>query len=231
MKINRQTIGNNFYSMLMDIAENYTLTQNDGTEWNGKISIVAKTASTYMLAEREYLMNGVATFPDIQSQRTFRGCYFTREANPDFTYILVSTVPKDTTPLVAEVYAIGCNATVSLAIPKKKKNEKGDIEIIPEVYAEDIKVYADSTLQKQRRSSDGNFDQTLYYMQIPAKYGVAQEDMVLRRIPRYNETTHTHEWIETKFRVEAVDTSMSGTDADGNVYGILDVQMTIDTRG
>lgn len=231
MKINRTTIGNNFYNMLMDIAENYTLTQNDGTEWSGKISIVAKTASTYMIAEREYLMNGVATFPDIQSQRTFRGCYFTREANPDFTYILVSTVPKDTTPLVAEVYAIGCNATVSLAIPKKKKNEKGDIEIVPEVYAEDVKVYADSTLQKQRRSSDGNFDQTLYYMQIPAKYGVTQDDMVLKKIPRYNEATQTHEWIETKFRVEAVDTSMSGTDAEGNVYGILDVQMTIDTRG
>lgn len=231
MKIDRTTIGNNFYNMVMDIAENYTLTKNDGTEWNGKISIVAKTASTYMLAEREYLMNGVATFPDIQSQRTFRGCYFTREANPNFTYILVSTVPKDTTPLVAEVYAIGCNTTVSLATPKKVKDEKHNTIIVPDVYAEDVKVYADSTLQKQRRSSDGNFDQTLYYMQIPAKYGVTQDDIVLKKIPRYNETIQEHEWIETRFRVEAVDTSMSDYDVDGNIYGILDVQMTIDTRG
>lgn len=231
MKINRSAIGDNFYNMVQDIAENYTLVQNSGEEWTGKISIVAKTASTYMLGEREYLMNGVATFPDVQSQRTFRGCYFTRDTNPDFTYIMVSTVPKDTTPLVAEIYAIGCNATVSLAIPKKKKNEKGDTVIVAEIYAEDVKVYADSTLQKQRRSSDGNFDQTLYYMQIPAKYGLTQDDIVIRKVPRYNEATQTHEWIETRFRVEAVDTSMSGTDAEGNVYGILDVQMTIDTRG
>lgn len=229
--MDRTFIGNCFFQMIQNMAEDYHIEKTDGTIWSGKISIVAKTASTYMMGEREYLMNGVATFPDIQSQRTFRGCYFTREANPDFTYILVSTVPKDTTPLIAEVYAIGCNATVSLAIPKKKKNEKGDTVIVPEVYAEDVKVYADSTLQKQRRSSDGNFDQTLYYMQIPAKYGVTQDDMVLKKIPRYNEAAQTHEWIETKFRVEAVDTSMSGTDADGNVYGILDVQMTIDTRG
>lgn len=217
--------------MVMDMAENYTLVQNSGEKWTGKISIVAKTASSYMMGEREYLMNGVATFPDMQSQRTFRGCYFTRETNPDFTYILVSTIPKDTTPFVAEVYATGCNATVSLAIPKKKKNEKGDTVIIADIYAKDVKVYADSTLQKQRRSSDGNFDQTLYYMQIPAKYGLSQDDIVLRKTPRYNETTQTHEWIETKFRVEGVDTSMSGTDTEGNIYGILDVQMTIDTRG
>ena len=229
--MDRTFIGNCFFQMIQNMAEDYHIEKTDGTIWSGKISIIAKTASTYMMGEREYLMNGVATFPDVQSRRTFRGCYFTRETNPDFTYILVSTVPKDTTPLIAEVYAIGCNATVSLAIPKKKKNEKGDIEIVPEIYAEDVKVYADSTLQKQRRSSDGNFDQTLYYMQIPAKYGVTQDDMVLKKIPRYNETTQTHEWIETKFRVEAVDTSMSGTDAEGNVYGILDVQMTIDTRG
>lgn len=229
--MDRASIGNCFFQMIQNMAEDYHIEKPDGTIWSGKISIVAKTASTYMMGEREYLMNGVATFPNIQSQRTFRGCYFTREANPDFTYILVSTVPKDTTPLIAEVYAIGCNATVSLAIPKKKKNEKGDIEIVPEIYAENVKVYADSTLQKQRRSSDGNFDQTLYYIQIPAKYGVTQDDMVLKKIPRYNETTQTHEWIETKFRVEAVDTSMSGSDADGNVFGILDVQLTIDTRG
>lgn len=47
MKINRQTIGNNFYNMLQDISENYTLTQNDGSEWNGKISITYMLLSLY----------------------------------------------------------------------------------------------------------------------------------------------------------------------------------------
>lgn len=231
MIINRQQIGHNFHQMVIDMSENYTLKQNNGETYTGKISIVAKTASTYMIAEREYLMNGVATFPDIESQRTFRGCYFHRECSPDRTYILVSTVPKDTTPYVAEIYAIGCNAVVSLAYFREAKNEKGDLVVKPEVYAENVEVYIDSTLQKQRRSSDGNFDQTLYYMQIPAKYSVAQDEIVQYRIPRYNEKTQTHEWVTTNFRVEAVDTSMSSIDADGTVHGILDVQMTIDTRG
>ncbi len=217
--------------MVVDMSENYTLAKNDGSLYTGKISIVAKTASTYMLAEREYLMNGIATFPDIQSQRTFRGCYFERETVPGRTYIMVSTIPKDTTPYVAEVYAIGCNSTVSLANFTEVRNEKHDIVTVPEIYAKDVQVYMDSTLQKQRRSSDGNFDQTLYYMQIPAKYTVAPDGIVLYRMPKYNEKTNQNEWIETSFRVEAVDTSMSSIDDDGNVYGILDVQMTIDTRG
>lgn len=231
MIINRQLIGQNFHSMLLGMGENYTLTQTNGEPYTGKISIVAKTASSYMMGEREYLMNGVATFPSVEAQRTFRGCYFAREIAPDRTYIMVSTVPKDTTPYVAEIYAIGCNATVSLAYFRQSKNEKGDLVVKPEVYAENVEVYIDSTLQKQRRSSDGNFDQTLYYMQIPAKYSVAQDEVVLYKMPRYNEKTKQHEWITTNFRVEAVDTSMSSIDADGNVYGILDVQMTIDTRG
>lgn len=231
MKINRYSIGQDFLAMVEDMAENYTLTKTNGEEYIGKISVVAKTASSYMMGEREYLMTGVATFPDIQSQRTFRGCYFNREINPESTYILVSTIPKDTTPYVAEIYAIGCNAVVSLAYPRSSKNEKGNTVITPDVYAKDIDVYIDSTLQKQRRSSDGNFDQSMYYMQLPAKYSVAQDEIVLYKIPRFNDKTKTHEWTDTRFRVEAVDTSMSSIDNDGNVYGILDVQLTIDTRG
>lgn len=231
MIINRTQIGQNFHNMVVGMSENYTLTKNSGEEYTGKISIVAKTASTYMISEREYLMTGIATFPDVLSQRSFRGCYFHRECAPNMTYIMVSTVPKDTTPYVAEIYAIGCNAVVSLAYFREVKNEKGDLVVKPEVYAKDVDVYMDSTLQKQRRSSDGNFDQTLYYMQIPAKFSVAQDEIVQYRMPRYNEKSGSHEWVTTNFRVEAVDTSMSSIDDDGTVHGILDVQMTIDTRG
>lgn len=185
--MDRAFIGNNFYNMVLDMGEDYTLTKIDDTEYTGKISIVAKTASTYMLAEREYLMNGVATFPDVDSQTTFRGCYFHRQINPKRTYILVSTVPKDTTEYIAEIYAIECNATVSLAYALEKEDEKGDIISYPEVYKEDVQVYWDSTLQKQRRSSDGNFDQTLYFMQIPARFGIAQDEIVIRKMFQYNE--------------------------------------------
>lgn len=229
--MDRRFIGNNFHNLTLDMGEDYILTKNDGTEYAGKMSIVAKTASTYMLAEREYLMNGVATFPDVPSQTSFRGCYFRRQINPDRQYILVSTIPKDTTEFVAEIYAIGCNATVSLAYLRETVDEKYDKVITPEIYARGVQVYWDATLQKQRRSSDGNFDQTLYYMQIPARFGLAQDEIVLRKMPHYNEKTQQNEWVDTRFRVEAVDLAMISFDEKGEVCGIMDVQMSLDTRG
>lgn len=246
--MDRKFIGRNFHNMVLDMAEDYHLIKNDGEEYIGKISIIAKTASTYMIGEREYLMTGVATFPDIAAQTSFRGCYFHREINPDRTYILVSTIPKDTTENVAEVYAIGCNTKVSLAILKEEIDENGDRILTPETYAEDIPVYWDSTLQKQRRSSDGNLDQALYYMQIPAKFGVAQDHVVLRDMYQLNEETNKVETISVRFRVESIDPAMVtvdensdnsaepidpatlSVDENGYICGIFDVQMSIDTR-
>lgn len=228
--MDRGLVGRNFHAMVLDMAENYALVKSDGETYTGKLSVVAKTASTYMLGEREYLMTGVATFPDVESQTAFRGCYFKRDANPKSNYILVSTIPKDTTPYVAEVYAIGCNTTIKLAILKETFDENGDRVLTPEVYAENVLVYCDSTLQKQRRSSDGNLDQTLYFMQIPAKFGIAQDHVVFRNMFQYNPETNRAEMLEVRFRVEAVDPSMMSVDADGNICGIFDVQMSIDTR-
>lgn len=213
------------------MGEDYTLEKKDGSEYTGKISIVAKTASSYMMAEREYLFNGTATFPGIESQMDFRGCYFWRQINPNMRYILVSTIPKDTTPYVAEVYAIGCNATVSLAYAKEVSTDRGNRKTIAEVYAENVPVYWDSTLQKQRRSSDGNFDQSMYYMQIPAKFGLAQDEIVIKKMPQYNEKTNQNEWADVRFRVESIDVAMISPFIDGAVSGILDVHMSLDTRG
>lgn len=229
--MDRRFIGKNFHNLILDMGENYSLEKKDGEEWVGKISIVSKTASSYMMAEREYLFNGTATFPDVKSQMDFRGCYFRREANPDMIYILVSTTPKDTTEYVADIYAVGCNASVSLAYAKEITTDRGNRKIVPEIYTEDIPVYWDSTLQKQRRSSDGNFDQSLYYMQIPARFGLAQDEIVIRKMPQYNEKSNQNEWVDVRFRVEAIDVAMITPYIDGSVSGILDVQMSLDTRG
>lgn len=222
-------IGRNFHNLMLDMGEDYTLTTPDGEEYTGKISLIAKTASTYMLAEREYLMTGAATFPSMGAQTTFRGCYFHRQINPERTYIMASVIPKDTTTLVADVYAVECNTTVSLAYCKEK-SENYNTYTVPEVYEENVLVYWDSTLQKQRRSSDGNFDQTLYFMQIPARYSVAQDDIVLRKMFQYSEKTGTNEYTDVRFRVESVDSAMIKTDDKGSIYGIMDVQMSLDTR-
>lgn len=229
--MDRRFIGRNFHNLVLDMGENYYLETKDGEEYVGKISIVAKTASSYMMAEREYLFNGVATFPSAEAQMDFRGCYFYRDINPNMNYILVSTIPKDTTEYVAEIYAIGCNANVSIAYAKEVTTDRGNRKTIPEVYAENVPVYWDSTLQKQRRSSDGNFDQSLYYMQIPEHFGLAQDEIVIRKMPQYNEKSKQNEWVDVRFRVEAIDVAMITPYIDGSVSGILDVQMSLDTRG
>lgn len=229
--MDRRFIGKNFHNLILDMGEDYSLETKDGEEWVGKISIVAKTASSYMMAEREYLFNGTATFPNIEAQTDFRGCYFTRQINPNMTYILVSTTPKDTTEYVADIYAVGCNASVSLAYAKEITTDRGNRKIVPEIYVEDVPVYWDSTLQKQRRSSDGNFDQSLYFMQIPARFGLAQDEIVIRKMPQYNEKAKQNEWVDTKFRVESIDVAMISPNIDGATSGILDVHMSLDTRG
>lgn len=225
-------VGNNFYELMQREynAEDYVLTQLNGEEWIGRISLEAKTSSTYMMEEREYLQKGTATFPDIESQTTFRGCYFHRTINPERTYILVSTIPEPTDERVGDVFAVECNEIVKLAYLEEQENEKGDRETIPIVFAEDVQVYADTTLQKQRRSSDGNFEQTLYYMQMPAHYGLSNDQVVLRKSFKWNDKLKKNELVDTRYRVESVTPSMITTDEEGNVYGIMDVQMSMDTR-
>lgn len=229
--MNKAFIGNNFYGLLNDIGENYILHKLDGEDYYGKLSLEAKTSSTYMLEEREYLAIGAATFPDIESQTTFRGCYFEREINPNRTYILTSTIPEPTEPRVGYVYTIECNETVTLAYLENATDEYNNRITVPVPFAENVQVYFDTTLQKQRRSSDGNFEQTLYYMQMPAHYGLSEDQVVLRKSFQWNNETKQNEIVMTRYRVESVTLSMATTDDEGNIYGICDVQMSKDTRG
>lgn len=228
--MDRFSVGNDFYDVMLDMAEDYYLTEPDGNTFTGKISLVTGTASSYMISEREHLLKGTATFPSVDAQTNFRGCYFRREMNPKRKYILISTIPRDTTEKVADVYAVMCNTQVSLAILKETTDEKFDMVTVPEIYAKDIDVYWDSTMQKQRRSSDGNFDQTIYAMQIPAVYSLAVDEVVIRKMFQYNEETGKNELIDTIFRVESIDTAMTTVDENGYIHGILDVQMSLDTR-
>lgn len=232
MLVDRGFIGNAFYNMVQDMAEGYTLTTTYGEEYHGYISIAAATASSYMLGEREFLMKGEATFPDIESQSTFRGCYFRRDINPDSVYILTATKPKDTTPYVADIYAVKCNAQVSLGYLKEETTPRGDRILIPVITDENIYGYMDSTLQRQRQSSDGNFDQTSFFIQIPARYGITQDMVVIRKQFQFNPNTNKKEITDVRYRVQSVDTSLSRLDLDAEkIYGICDVQLSLDTRG
>ncbi len=228
--MNTAPVGKAFYDMLMDIGEDYTITKLDGTKFTGKISLEPMNYSK-MLEEREYLMQGAATFPDIQSQNDFRGCYFTRNIDHPDTYIMVSVIPEPTDQRIGYIYCVECNETVSLAYLEEQINEKLDTVTVPVVFASDVKVYFDTTLQKQRRSADGNFDVTSYYMQMPAHYGLSEDQVVLRRAYEWDDKNKKNVLVDRRYRVESVTLSMADESIDGNVYGIMDVQLSIDTRG
>ena len=228
--MDREYIGNNFYELMQDLGEDYTLRHWDGSTWSGKLALEIKTTSTYMLSEREYLYSGTATFPDRDAQTTFKGCYFNRQTNPDKTYLMVSTIPEPTDERIADVYVVQCNAFVSIGNLVVTVNEKGDRVSVPKLFAENVRAFFDSTLQKQRRSSDGNFEQTLYYMQIPARFGIAPDMVVVRKLPKYNDKDGKVETEEQRFRVESVDHSLMTLGENGEIYGIVDVQMSPDTR-
>lgn len=216
---------------MLDLGEDYTITSLDGEEFTGKISLKSKTNSTYMMEEQEYAFTGVATFPDLESQTYLRGCYFRRQIDPNEIYILRSTIPEATNEKIAYISVLKCNETVSLANLEKQMDEKFDEVTTPVVFAKDVYVYFDTTLQKQRRSSDGNFEQTLYYMQMPAHFGLSEDQVVLRKTFKWNPETSKNEIVDARYRVESVTLSMTTIDEDGTVHGICDVQMSLDTRG
>lgn len=228
--MDKQWIGNNFYELMQDLGEDYTVELPDGETWTGKISLVAKTTSTKSDSEREYLMKGTSTFPGIKEQTTFRGCYFHREINPEITYLLLSTMPEPTEERVADIFATVCNDTVSLAYLEKKTDEKNNTIKVAVPYAEGVRCFFNSTLQKQRRSTDGNFESTLYFMQMPARYGISEDLVVLRKDFKWNEKEKKNEIVDVQYRVESVDMSMATIGEDGTVYGTVDVQLSKDTR-
>lgn len=229
--IDLNAVGENFHELMQELGEDYTVETPNGEEWTGKIAIEAKTTSTKLMEEREYLMKGTATFPNIEAQTTFRGCYFHRNINPQKTYLMVSTMPEQTCEKVGYVFATECNDVVDLAYLETREDDKFNKITVPVVYKENVRVYFDTTLQKQRRSSDGNVDSTLYYMQMPARFGISEDLVVLRKTYKWNSKTLQNEIVKTRYRVEAVTLSMATIDEEDTVNGIVDVQLSVDLRG
>lgn len=228
----RNFIGNSFYELMMSDynSEEYTLTQLNGKKWTGKISLAVQRYSK-VLEEKEYLLQGAATFPNIEAQESFRGCYFKRSTDHMNTYILTAIIPEPTDERIGYIYCVECNETVTLANLEKQIDEKGDSITTPVPFAEDVKVYFDTTLKKQQSSSDGNFDATSYYMQMPAHYGISEDQVVLRKSFVWDKELKKNLLNYKRYRVESVTLSTSRVGTNGEIYGIVDVQMSVDTRG
>lgn len=222
--MDRSFIGDGFYDLLLDIGEDYALTTVDNKVYTGKISV--KTGS-----ESPYFLSGTATFPDVNSQTTFMGCYFKTIVDQSRTYMMLSSVPEPTNGKVGTVEVAQCNEIVDLAYLTEGFDDKYNQVTIAKVYQSDVPVYWESTLSKTRQNSSGNYENTTFFAEIPARYAIAVDQVILRNTVRFDEDTEKNLIEKIRYRVDSIDLSKTFYDGDGNIYGVIDVQLSIDTRG
>lgn len=222
--MDKELIGNGFYEVMNDLGEDYTITKYDGSEYTGKIAIRANTVN-------QYKFSGEATFPDIESQTSFLGCYFSVKSDPGKTYLLISSIPEQTSGLLGEVTAVKCNEFVDLAYLTETTDENFNTVTVPKIMFESVPAFVDSTLKQLQKNSDGSFEKTSFTMQIPAKYGISPDQVVLRNSYKFNEKTERNELVKTRYRVESIDMSDSFVTENEEILGIMSVQFSLDTRG
>lgn len=222
--MDKELIGNGFYEVMNDLGEDYTITKYDESEYTGKIALVANSSNPYKFT-------GEATFPDIESQTSFLGCYFKRNSDPAKTYLLISSNPEQTNRLLGEVTAVKCNELVDLAYLTETTDENFNTVTVPEIMFSNVPAFVDSSLKQLQKNSDGSFDKTSFNMQIPAKYGISPDQVVLRKSYKFNEKTNKNELVQTRYRVESIDMSDSFVTENEEILGIMSVQFSLDTRG
>lgn len=222
--MDKELIGNGFYEVMNDLGEDYTITKYDGSEYTGKIALVVNSSNPYKFS-------GEATFPDIESQTSFLGCYFKRSSDYLKTYLLISSNPEQTNKLLGEVTAVKCNELVDLAYLTETTDENFNTVTVPEIMYSNVPAFVDSSLKQLQKNSDGSFDKTSFTMQIPAKYGISPDQVVLRKAYKFNEKTNKNELEQTRYRVESIDMSDSFVTENEEILGIMSVQFSLDTRG
>lgn len=222
--MDKEFIGSGFYDVMENLGDDYTITKYDGSEYTGKIALVANSSNPYKFS-------GEATFPDVESQTFFLGCYFKKTSDPAKTYLLTSSVPEHTNELLGEVTAVKCNENVDLAYLTETTDENFNTVTVPVIMFENVPAFVDSTLKQLQKNSDGSFEKTSFTMQIPAKYGISPDQVVLRNSYKFNEKTERNELVKTRYRVESIDMSDSFVTENEEILGIMSVQFSLDTRG
>lgn len=222
--MDKELIGNGFYEVMNDLGEDYTVTISEESKYTGKIALVQNSTN-------QYKFTGEATFPDIESQTSFLGKYFFRESDPTKTYLFTSIIPEQTNEMLGQIDAVKCNEIVDLAYLTETVNEKFDTVTVAVPFAEKIPAFIDSTLRQIRKNSDGSFENTSFVVQIPAKYGISPDQVVLMKSFKFNEKTNENELVKTRYRVESVDLSNSYETESEELVGIVSIQISLDTRG
>lgn len=182
-----------------------------------KASIKPSTKATYSLANRAYYVEGQC----FRTSPMFaEGDYFVRKS--DGMKYFVSTV--QTEPCADDLvylYAIQCNAEVSLLREKAYIDEYGDRKREFIAVHENISCYRDFVDRSAKTTNDGTIPQEIITLIIPHRYGISAGDRIEMKF------NCGGEYDSERFKVESVGTALVSLDG---ASGVDTAQLSIDTR-
>lgn len=232
--------GSDFRDAIIELGEIVTF------QTEPKITQYASIAPhrTTNTTDGSYWYHGVMTFEDVDQQNELIGEYFKRQTNAVPVYILTSTMSENTTPNMAEVYAVECNDKIDIishyetsSIP----NEFGEYSKEPVYIAKNVACYITVTQKPLSDQIAGTFVSTTTNLTLPAKYMLTQDNIVVKKGFVYDDTLKKNIYTDIKYQIESVDSSMMDAlsktiDVDGvettetKFVGILRCTMTEDKR-
>ncbi len=215
-----------FYNMIADLGENIIFFK-DGEVIQQRMSI--KTAKNNFSAEGSYLKSGVMTFDNLKQQDELLGEYFAKESNEEIVNILsiVNNEPN-CDGMVGEIYCTECNEQVDLIshYTTIQDDEFGD-EILTPVYIDkNVNAFVKTSIREQLDTNVGSFIENTTIIVLPAKYKLSVDNIVVRKTFVFNNTTKQNEYIDVKYKVESVDTTMVKKTQNGEFKGVVKCLIT-----
>lgn len=219
--------GEDFYNTIVDMGEDVTFLTDPEIKQYASIAPHRTTNTT----DGAYWYKGVMTFEDVNQQNKLLGEYFKRQTNSFPKHILTAVMSENTTPKIAEVYAVECNDVVDIIshYEKGERNEFGVEELIPVYLAQGVDVYISVVQKPLIEQVAGAFVETLTNMIIPARFAVSPDNIILKEGIVFDDDLKQNVLKKVPYRIQSVDPSMMDI-IDGKYVGILRCSLREDIR-
>lgn len=201
--------GEDFYATVVDMGEEIEFLTDPIIKQYASITAYRATGTTNM-TDGAYQYRGVMTFDDVSQQNELLGEYFKRQTNKEPVHILASVIPENTTPKIAEVYALECNDKVDIIshYEEGEPDKYGDRPKIPVYIAKDVDCFVTVTQRQLTEQSPGLLVATVTNIILPAKYKLTYDNVVVKKSFVFDDETKENVYTDVKYQVESVDTSM-----------------------
>lgn len=201
--------GEDFYDTVVDMGEEIEFLTDPVIKQYASITAYRATGTTNM-TDGAYQYRGVMTFDNVEQQNELLGEYFKRQTNKVPVYMLTSTLPENTTPLIATCYCVECNDKIDIIThyEKGKPDEFGVQEMIPVYLAKDVDCYITVTQRQLAEAQAGSIVSTVTNILLPAHYLLSQNNIVVKKVPVYDDSINQNVLKDVEYRVDSIDTSL-----------------------